>query len=733
MAKRSKKRKVADGGASSKVADEVLVQRLPGWLSRDWLWALILLLAVILAYSPVGWAGYIWDDDTVVTANPVIVGPLGLKEIWTTSAADICPLTLTTFWLEHALWGLAPLPYHLVNVLMHGACAVLLWRVLRSLTIPGAWLGAALWALHPVEVESVAWIAEMKNTESCLFYLLSILFFMKGLQERDHRAQSAWSWNDALTLLFAAMAMASKSSTVILPVVLCLCAWWAEGRWQWRNLARIAPIFLMSIAAGALSVWTQGMHLANDTDPHWLRTWPERLATAGDAVWFYLGKLLWPFPLSTIYPRWQIATTEWFSYLPLLLVLITVLIFWLKRESWSRPWFFVFAYFLVALLPVLGLVDHFIFRYSMVFDHFQYLAGMGPLALAGAGMARWAPLSPPGRRGLQAALCAVVLLILGTMSWQRTWAYEGPEALWSDTLVHNPNCWLAYNNLGEALFQKREVDKAIAQYQSALEIIPNYPAAHNNLGQALFQKGDVDKAMDEYQKALEIDPNYAPAHNNLGAALLRKGQTDEAIAQYQKALEIRPNYAEPHNNLGGILLQKGHVDEAMAQYQKAFEIDPNYAEAHTNLGLALFQKGQVDEAIAQYQNALEIDPNSINAHYNLGVALAQRGQRDDAIVQYQKVLKINPNRTDAHNNLGSAFLRDGRVDEAIVQFQQLLEIDPNDAEAHNNLGVALTQKGDVPEAIAQFQEALRLKADFSKARSNLAKVQAMARPGAAQK
>src|SRR5271156_3691064 len=185
MAKRSKRKKMRNSGIATKVAGpRTGAPPLPSWFNRDWLWALILVLAVILTYSPVGWAGYVWDDDVVITANPVIVGPLGLKEIWTTFAADICPLTLTTFWVEHALWGLVPLPYHLVNVLLHGACAVVLWRVLRSLRVPGAWLGAALWALHPVQVESVAWITEMKNTESGLFFLLSILFFARWLKTR---------------------------------------------------------------------------------------------------------------------------------------------------------------------------------------------------------------------------------------------------------------------------------------------------------------------------------------------------------------------------------------------------------------------------------------------------------------------------------------------------------------------------------------------------------------------
>ena len=246
MAKRSKKKKPADRPISQNVPlTGAVAQQSPtsSWSGRDWFWALILVARVILAYSPVWQAGFVWDDDKLATANPCIVGPLGFKDIWTTSAADICPLVLTTFWVEHALWGLAPLPYHLVNVLLHGTCAVVLWRVLRRLQVPGAWLGAMLWALHPVEVESVAWISEMKNTESGLFFLFSILFFVRWLGVKDHDRRTGGGWNYALTLIFAALAMASKSSTVILPVVLCLCAWWMEGRWRWRNLARVAPSF----------------------------------------------------------------------------------------------------------------------------------------------------------------------------------------------------------------------------------------------------------------------------------------------------------------------------------------------------------------------------------------------------------------------------------------------------------------------------------------------------------
>jgi tetratricopeptide (TPR) repeat protein len=655
MAKRSKNEKMVDGGVSTGVsAGDIGPSGLPIWLSRQWVLGLILVLAVILFYQPVWYAGFIWDDEGHITANPCIIGPLGLKEIWTTRAADICPLTFTTFWVEHALWGLVPLPYHLVNVLLHGACAILLWRVLRSLQVPGAWLGAALWALHPVEVESAAWISETKNTQSGLFFLLSILFFVRWLKAKDLDGRTGGGWNYALTLLFAALAMASKSSAVILPVVFCLCAWWIEGRWNWRNLARLAPIFLLSVAAAALAMWTQGLALAAATDPQWARSWPERLVTAGDAVWFYLGKLLWPYPLITVYPRWQIDASQWFSYLPLLAVMIVLFILWLKRESWARPWFFVFAYFLLALLPVLGLADNFIFRYSLVFDHFQYLASMGPMALAGAGLARWAEFAIPGRCRLQSSLCAGLLLILGILSWQRAWTFENEEMLWTHTLAGNPNCWAAHNNLGNALSQKGLVDEAMAEYQKASEIAPNFDLAHNNLGMVLSQKGRVDEAIVQYQKALEINPNYAETHNNLGKALLQKGRLDEAITQFQKALESNPYFAVAYSNLGNTLLQTGRVDEAMAQLQMALKINPDSAAARNNLGNALLQKGRVDEAMAQYQKASEINPNLAEAHNGLGFALLQKGRANEAMAQFQEALRLKPDYVDAQNNLAKA-------------------------------------------------------------------------------
>jgi tetratricopeptide (TPR) repeat protein len=658
MAKRSRKKQAETIGVSGNVIPKTaetgaVAQPGPAWLSSDWLWGLILILAVILTYSPVWWAGYVWDDDIHLTANPCIVGPMGLKDIWTTPAADICPLTLTTFWVEHKLWGFAPLPYHLVNVLLHGACAVLLWRVLRSLPVPGAWLGSALWALHPVQVESVAWITEMKNTESGVFFLLSILFFVKYLKGGQLERRSEGTWYYGLTLLFAALAMAGKSSTVILPLVLCLCAWWVEGGWHWCNLLKVIPIFFMSAIASAASIWTVSVR----TDlggKLWTLSLLERLITAGDAVWFYLGKLLWPYPLMAIYPRWRVDANAWFSYLPLLAVFILSFVLWHKRGLWSRPWFFAVAYFLLALLPVLGLVEHYFMRYSLVASHFQYLASMGPLALAGWGMIWLVNFLIPEKHLLQSTLAVGVLLLLAILSWQRAWAYKNQETLWTDTLAKNPRCWVGHYNLGLVYAQKSQSDAAIEQFEKVLEDNPKHEEARTDLGLELFRKGNVDEAITQYQKALEINPHSAEANLNLGVALVRVGRIDEAIRHYQEALETNPLYADAFYNLGNALEKEGHLDEAIEQWEKTLELKPDYTDAYRNLGIALFQNGQVDEAIGHLQKMVEINPADAAGHNILGNAYFMKGQIPDAIAQFQEALRLKPDYIEAQQNLAKA-------------------------------------------------------------------------------
>jgi tetratricopeptide (TPR) repeat protein len=659
----------------------------PSW-QREWLWAFLLVALVFISYARVFNAGFIWDDESHLTRNPCVVGPLGLKEIWTSARAVYYPLVLTTFWTVHRFAGLSPWPYHLLNVLLHAGSAVLLWQVLRQLNVRGAWLGAALWALHPVMVQSVAWVTELKNTQSGFFYLLSIFCFLKwderlrirrilrikGTADQD-RAVSRPPWRlagdgyclmwFALSLSFFILATLSKPSVVMLPVVLALCLWWLTGRIYWHDIAALAPFVVISALASVWTIVEQKFH-AGAIGAEWAQTWPERLIIAGRAIWFYVAKLAWPYPLIFIYPRWKINSSQLIAYLPLVAALAGLLVLWLMRAKWSRAVFFAAAYYVVSLFPVLGFFSVYFFRYSFVSDHFQYLASMGPLALAGAGIVTGcsrlaasrllSALPSISRHGAMVrtrlvGICGVLLLSLVFLTWRQTALYHNLVALYTGILTKNPGCWMAHYNLGIALNDQGDADGAIAHYRQAIELRPSYAEAHYNLGRLLVQKGQLDEAIGHYEKALDINPTDAEAHNNLGATLFANGRVDEAIAQYRKALAIQPDYADASCNLASALLSKGGLDGAIAYYSACLAISPDRPEAQYNLASALLRKSRTDEAITHYQKALELRPENADAHANLGSVFLAKGRVRDAIAEYRDALRIAPNNVAAQSNL----------------------------------------------------------------------------------
>lgn len=669
---------------------------------RNWFWALVLIAFVFIAYSQVFRAGFIWDDESHLTRNPCVVGPLGLKEIWTSTQAVYYPLVLTTFWVLHKVVGLNPLPYHLLNVLLHAASAILLWRLLQLLQVRGAWLGAALWALHPVMVQSVAWVTELKNTQSCFFYLLSIFFFLKwedhggplsGLPQRrtgDRCSLVAF----ALSLLLFLLATLSKPSVAMLPFVLALCIWWMRGRIRWRNALALAPFALISALASAWTIWEQKSH-ARAVGPDWTQTFPERLIIAGRAIWFYLDKLLWPHSLIFIYPRWDVDPSKLVAYLPFVSAMTCLIALWFVRAKWARALFFAAAYYVISLFPVLGVFNVYFFRYSFVSDHFQYLASMGPLALAGAGIAVvvgrlcQTPLESACRidaaelakNGLAVAsrrfvpsvcLGGTLLILLGFVTWQQTIEYRDLVALYTATLKKNPGCWMA----------------------------------HYNLGIVLTEEGDIDQAINHYQHAVALRPAYAEAHYNLGRLLVEQGRLGDAVAHYEKAVEINPGDPEAQNNLGVTLFGIGRIGDAILHYQKALEIQPEYAEASCNLANALISKGDFDGAIARYRVCVAAIPDQAEAHYNLASALLRKGRTDEAIVHYQKVLELYPENADAHANLGSAFAAKGGVRDAVAEYTMAIEISPENVAALSNLAWLLATSAD--RSLRNGTEAVRL-------------------------
>lgn len=674
---------------------------------------LLLGIVVILAYASVWRAGFIWDDDYHLTENACIIGPLGFRDIWTSAAAYYYPMVLTSFWLQHAIWGLNPAPYHLFTIAVHAACAIVLWRVLRRLQVPAPWLGAAFWALHPVQVESVAWVTELKNTQSALFFLLAIFFFLRWRDACAASHRKGAGLNYVLVLICAFLAYTSKTSTVMLPVILALSGWWLDDRWEWRSTFRLTPVFGLSAAAAGWTIWEQRVH-SGASGAEWNQTVVERFLIAGKATWFYLGKLLWPQPLMFIYPRWTVSASQALDYLPLVGVAILSAVLWYFRRGWAKPAFYAFACFLVLLFPVLGFFNVYFFRYSFVADHFQYLASIAPLVLFAGVMARLAAsLAENTRRIVEPAGAAALLGILAALTWRQGPIYRNNSTLWNDALAKNPRCWLAHINLGKGAAEDGHGDEAIDRYRKALALNHAYWELHNLLGNTLLDQHRLDEAAEAYREALAENPKYADAHNNLGGLLLNAGRTSEAIAHFERALEANPESAEAHNGIGNAFLQTGQTKDAIHHFSRALAIAPDFVIAHYNLGNALVQSGQLANGIRQYQRGLALEPDDIDLHTNLGVAFYNSGRHAEAIYHFRRVLAATPGSAGAHNNLGNALREIGRPAEAVAHYRRAIELDPKFIRAYWNAAWLLATSPeaggrDAAEAVALAEQANRL-------------------------
>jgi tetratricopeptide (TPR) repeat protein len=659
-----------------------------GIAGRDqprWLGGLLLVILALAAYQSVWHAGFIWDDDAHVTP-PGLRSLHGLWRIWFEPGAtqQYYPALYSAFWLEHRLWGDATSWYHLANVILHACAACLFLCVLRRLSVPGAFLACALFVVHPVCVESVAWVSEQKNTLSAVFYMAAALVYLRFDRGRRPVAYAA-------ALVLFALALLSKSVTSTLPAALLVVLWWKRGRLTWKgDVLPLAPWLALGAAAGAMTSWMERTRVGASGAAYGLSAM-DRLLVAGRALWFYLGKILWPADLTFIYPRWSIDAHDPGQYLYPVAALAALAALWMIRGRTRAP-LAAALLFAGTLFPALGFINVFPFIYSFVADHFQYLAAAIMLSAMAAAFATAAGLLAPAARTAAWAASAGVVALLAALTWRQGATYANVETLWRTTIARNPACWMAYNNLAAELLEKGRTDEALSDSQRALELGPGDAEAHLTFGDALLQKGQLKEALAQYARALEIEPGNAIAHINLGNVMLQAGRVDEAITHYRSAIETKPDSARAHANLGDAFLLSGRTDDAIAQYGRALEIDPDDAPANANLGTALAQKGRMDDAISHFQRALETDPRFYIAQTNLGNALLQRGRIADAIMHYMKALEIDPGSSAAHNNLGFGLLQAGRVGEAIAHFRTALSIDPENAGARRNLGDALSRK-----------------------------------------
>ena len=681
------------------------------WRGGTIAFVLLVFTAALAAYLPVMQCGFVWNDGDYVTRSDLQSGS-GLGRIWFEVGAteQYYPVLHSAFWLEHRLWGEAAAGYHAVNLLLHAISACLFVVILRRLwgragplgspverggargpapPFDAALFGGLIFALHPVCVESVAWISEQKNTLSTVFYLaaaLAYLHFDAGNKIPDAGPVMPGIRRPLVYLgasVLFVLALLTKTVTATLPATLLIILWWKRGRLDWRRDIRpLAPWFCLGAAAGLFSAWVEKEYVGAEGAAFAL-AFAGRFLLAGRVIWFYLGKFLWPHPLVFIYPRWQVEPGVWWQYLFPFGALALAAGCWTARRRTRAP-LAALLLLVAALAPVLGFFNVYGFLFSYVADHWAYLAILPLAAVAAAAWGKWC-----GQPGLAPwAAAAAILGACAVLTWRQTGAYRDEATLYRAILKLNPAAWLAHSNLGITLAAAGRLPEAIAEYESALRLNPGNAQAHNNLGNAFYRTGRTAEAIDQFRQALRLQPGFAEAHNGLGTALERDGRIREAVGEYEEALRLKPALAEPHINLGNILFREHQDDAAIVQYEEGLKLNPGSAEAHCDLGTALERKQQIAEAIVQYREALRIAPDLADAHNDLGNALLGRGQTAEAIAEYQEALRIAPQVAEIHRNLAVALYRGGRAVEAAEQFAEALRINPGDVQARRGWEMA---------------------------------------------
>jgi tetratricopeptide (TPR) repeat protein len=701
---------------------------------------LFLVLATLTVYGDLRNHHFVnYDDGLFVTDNPTVQGgltPYGLIGAFTSTCAGLWhPLTMLSHMLDCQLFGLHPGGHHLTSLLFHIANTLLLFLWLQRTTgaLGPSFLVAALFALHPLHVESVAWVAERKDVLSTFFWLLTMWAYF-------WYAEAPGLGRYLLTLVCFILGLMAKPMLVTLPFVLLLLDYWPLHRWGLNRSAAVspakgpsmvspdrkthqgvsskrlawekAPLFALALLFSIVTFFAE-KEIGAVTSLQDL-AFTSRLANAMVAYVSYLGQMFWPAHLAVLYPLPRHNPPIWQALAAGLALAVLSLL--ALRQARRHPYLPVgWLWYLGTLLPVIGLVQ--VGGQAMA-DRYTYVPFIGLFIMVAYGMAdlgaRWRVprfLLPVG--------AGVVLSAVMICTWVQVSYWRDSISLYEHTLKVTSSNPLIQSNLGFALAAQGKMDQALAHYAEALRLKPDLADTHNNLGMALAAQGKMDQAMAQYAEALRLKPGLAGAHNNLGLALAAQGKMDQAMAQYAEALRLQPDFAGAHNNLGLALAAQGKMDQAVAQYAEALRLQPDLAKVHNNLGLALAAQGKMDQAMAHYAEALRLKPDYAEAHNSLGLALAAQGKMDQAMAHYAEALRLKPDYAEVHNNLGLALAAQGKMDQAMAQYAEALRLKPDLAETQNNLGVALAKQGKIDEAIARFQKAIQINPDFPGAYSNL--------------
>ena len=694
-------------------------------------------LVSFIAFLPVLRGKFVDIDDRLNFVTNLHYRGLGWTQIkWMFSGAasygHYIPLTWLTLGLDYVVWGMDPRGYHLTNLLLHSFNAVIFYFVSRRLLAAAtprsadpspralelsAAFSACVFALHPLRVESVAWITERRDVLSGLFYLLTGLCHLKYCADARLESRRRWLLSG---YAFFGFSLLSKISGITLPFILIALDVYPLRRLSGDPKRWLAPEFrrvwiekipyLLMLPPAAAAAFVAEKQFGTMRSLHEVG-FAGRIALSGFAAAFGIWKTLVP---SRLVPLYELSLpfdpfAPVFMLSGALVVAVSVLFFGLRRRfpagltAWSA--------YLLALAPMMGIVA---MGKWMATDRSTYLACLAWAVLLGAGLRALLR-----RTRAWSVAAAGVLIVSAALTWRQASVWHDPETLWRHVLNVRPETTQAYNNMGLLLFEKGDVDEAIRLYEQGLRSQPDYFEIQNNLGIALAGQGKTNEAIRHYELALKARPDLAEASNNLGMALAGQGKTDEAIRHYELALQARPDYPEVHDHLGRVLAAQGKTDEAIKHYVMALQARPNYAEAHLDLGDALAGQGKTDEATRHFELALGARPDYPEAHNSLGVSLARQGQMSEAILHFELALSARPGYADAHNNLGLTLARQGRIDEATRHFKLALQAQPKSAEAHNNLGLAMAAQGRRNEAIRHFRQALQIDPGLANARANL--------------
>jgi len=660
--------------------------------TRPWLAAGSIVLLTIAVYVPALQGDFVWDDDDYVTENRMLRSAEGLRHIWFTLGAttQYYPLVYSTFWIEYHLWGLNPVGYHGVNVLLHALAAILLGVALRRLSVPGAWLAAGIFALHPIHVESVAWITERKNVLSAVFYLTALLAYFRFCPPNaDERPSRHRGWYYTLSLMLFLLALLSKTVTCSLPAAILLVLWWKRKRLGVRQIAPLLPMFILGALLGLTTAYIERVHLQAEGG-EWAMTAIERCLLAGQVVYFYAGKLLWPTQLTFIYPRWDIDSTLGWQYLYPLTAMTTVVTLGLLRKRIGKGPVVATLFFIGTLGPALGFFNVYFMRFSFVADHFQYLASIGLITLFAATLTTVIRFLPPQvlpKRDTQPShtsianiashlIPAIIIVVLGIRTLNQTMIYKDVETLWRDTLSKNPNAWMAHNNLGSVLAKHSRLDEADRCFAEATRLKPNFALAYKNRGNICLKKGQLKEAASFYIKAQKVQPTFAEAYNNLGNVRLRQNRLEEADALFAEAIRHKPDLVIAYHNRGHICFKQGRLEEAAAFFRKALELKPDFAGAHNSLASVYNKQERFAEAARHYKLALALDPSDPRTHYNFANLLIKQNQSQQARQQLQEALRLKPDFAQAHNELANILNRLGHTTDAIHHYRQASDLQP---------------------------------------------------------